>query len=92
MFDEGISGFEQIIGWQQATSKKESLAELKARYGDDIYFISDSIGDMREATEADFPHILAVGYGWGDGADLLENGAHYLFDTVAELRDYLEKL
>ncbi|MBQ6809881.1 MAG: HAD family hydrolase [Firmicutes bacterium] len=92
LLEEGISGFEEIIGWQQATSKKESLAELKARYGDDIYFISDSIGDMKEAVEADFPHILAVGYGWGDGADLLENGAHLLFDTVAELRNFLEKL
>lgn len=89
---EGLTDFEDIIGWKQATSKLETLIALKKRYGNDCYFISDSIGDMREATEAAFPHILAVGYGWGDGSDLLANGAHRLFDSVAELGDYLEKI
>lgn len=90
LLDEGIRGFEQIIGWQQATSKLETLTMLKERYGEDIYFISDSIGDMREAAEAAFPHILAVSYGWGDGEELVANGAHILFDTVAELGEYLD--
>lgn len=92
LLDEGISGFEEIIGWQQATSKLETLSKLKARYGDDIYFISDSIGDMKEAVAAEFPHILAVTYGWGDGDDLRVAGAHVLFDTVAELSDYLDNI
>ncbi|MBR5328804.1 MAG: HAD hydrolase-like protein [Firmicutes bacterium] len=89
---EGITDFEEIIGWQQATSKLETLRHLKARYGEDVYFISDSIGDMREAVEAEFPHILAVSYGWGEGDDLVANGAHVLFDTVSELSDYLDKI
>ena len=90
--EEGIVGFEDIIGWQQATSKKETLRRIHERHGDDVWFISDSIGDMIEAVEAEFPHILAVTYGWGDREDLAEAGAHVLLDTVAELKDYLDKI
>lgn len=90
---EGISGFADILGWQQATSKAESLPMVMARHPEEeLYFISDSIGDMKEAASVEFPHILAVSYGWGSGKDLMNAGAHVLFDTVAELAAYLNNI
>lgn len=88
---EGLVDFREIIGWKQATSKYETLLRLKEQYGDACYFISDSTGDMQEAVAAAFPHILAVSYGWGKGEELLEHGAHKLFDSVEALRCYLEE-
>ena len=89
----GITGFTDILGWQQATSKAESLPMVMKRHpNEELYFISDSIGDMKEAVSVGFPHILAVGYGWGKGEDLLSAGAHRVFDDVASLRDYLNEV
>ncbi|MBQ1252114.1 MAG: HAD family hydrolase [Firmicutes bacterium] len=90
--EEELTAFEDIIGWQQATSKLGTLRDMKAQYGDDVWFISDSIGDMKDAVAAECPHILAVTYGWGDRADLQAAGAQELFDSVAELSAFLEKI
>lgn len=88
-----LYGFREIIGYETSRSKKESLSVIRSRHeGEEVYFISDVSGDMIEATDAQIPHIIGVSYGWGTGAELLDAGAHRVFDTVAELGAYLDKI
>ena len=91
--DLGIVGFCGIIGRDEAKDKRESLRMLQKRHeGESFYFVSDVVGDMVEAADAEVPHILAVSYGWGTKEDLLASAAEIVFDTVAELGSYLETI
>lgn len=86
----GVSGFAQIIGWPEATDKKGPLRILMERHsGEPFYFISDSVGDMKESVAVGVPHVIGVGYGWGIAGDLAANGADVVLNSVAELNDYL---
>lgn len=89
----GVSGFAQIIGWPEVTDKRGPLRMLMDRHPDEsFYFVSDSVGDMKEGVDVCVPHLLGVGYGWGAAEDLAANGAEAVFHTVAELKGYLLKI
>ena len=93
MAAEDLTDFAGIIGWKESKSKEEALSRLVEKYGSkDLYFIGDSVGDIREALAVGIPHIYGVSYGWGIGEDLLDAGAHRLFDDVPSLAEVLTKL
>ena len=93
-FEEaGVFGFARIIGSETSTDKVSTLRKLRAENpNEDLYFISDSVGDMGEAVEAGVPHIFAVSYGWGVKEDLKDSGAHAVFDSVEALRAHLSAI
>lgn len=91
--DAGVSGFAGMIGSETSTNKEAVLKEIRRRHvGEELYFISDSVGDMVEAVKANVPHVLGVSYGWGLKEDLRHSGAHIVFDTVTELHTYLAEI
>ena len=93
MAAEKLTDFAGIIGWKEAKRKKDAfLSLLQKKGGDDLCFITDSVGDVREAAEVGVPRIFGVSYGWGIGDDLLEAGAARIFDDVPSLAEALAEL
>lgn len=95
----GMRGaFIEILGNEVHTSKVEKMRMIFEKYGkraDDCVFITDTLGDMREAKEHE---MGAIGVSWGYHPHAtLEKGIPFrIVDTPAELpdavSDYFEHL
>lgn len=84
----GIAAFfTDVMGKDVHTSKIEKIGTILRRYearSDDCVFITDTLGDMREAEEAG---VRAIGVAWGyQYRSSLEKGAPFrIVDTPDEL-------
>lgn len=84
--------FEDIIGSDQEPSKTKSLFHLKKKYeGIPVYYIGDTIGDVKEGRKAGV-HTVSVSWGW-HGERVADAMPDYLvthpLELVALFNDYL---
>jgi phosphoglycolate phosphatase len=82
----GVCGVDEVAGADKAHSKVEKIRALCARFpGQQAYwFVSDTVGDMREAREAGATPV-GVSWGWHEPEMLAEAGAERIAATPAEL-------
>lgn len=91
--ETGVGETEGVYGWRDCKNKVDTLKELLIRHdGEELYFISDTVGDMVEGAEAGVTHNIAVAYGWGVAEDLFATAAEIVFGTVAELGTFLKDI
>lgn len=82
---EGI--FDDILGSDFMYSKKEKILYVIRKYSvtlQDIYYIGDTTGDIKEGKEAGVKTV-GVTWGWHSKALLAASRPDYLFDTPEEL-------
>jgi phosphoglycolate phosphatase len=81
-----VGGVDEVAGANKARSKVEKIQALRERFpGQQIYwFVSDTVGDMREAREAGATPV-GVAWGWHEPEQLHEAGAERIAATPAEL-------
>jgi phosphoglycolate phosphatase len=82
----GILGIDEVAGAATALSKVDKIHALQGRFpGQDVYwFVSDTVGDMREAREAGATPV-GVAWGWHEPEQLVEAGAERIAQSPAEL-------
>jgi phosphoglycolate phosphatase len=82
---EGI--FDDILGSDFMYSKKEKILYVIRKYSvtlQDIYYIGDTTGDIKEGKEAGVKTV-GVTWGWHSKALLAASRPDYLFDTPEDL-------
>jgi len=89
--------FAQILGNDVSHSKAEKFQMVYQEFktsAQKCIFITDTLGDIREATSVGMPTI-AVTWGFHDRATLEKGAPHSIVETPSELspvvRDYLER-
>lgn len=92
---DGIRQFFDFLGTKEVSkSKVEKFKLIREKYNitnDEMIFITDTLGDIREADEAGVPTI-AVTWGVHDKDFFLREPHHNLekiVDTIEELRNYI---
>ena len=79
--------FQEILGSDFMLSKKDKILYAIKKYSvmpDDIYYIGDTIGDIKEGKQAGIKTI-GVTWGWHDKAKMASSNPDYLFDDPQEL-------
>jgi phosphoglycolate phosphatase len=79
--------FDDILGSDFMYSKKEKILYVIRKYSvtlQDIYYIGDTTGDIKEGKEAGVKTV-GVTWGWHSKALLAASRPDYLFDTPEEL-------
>lgn len=85
--------FQDILGSDAAYSKQEKINLAMYLFGiaqDQIYYIGDTAGDVREARQAGV-HPIAVTWGWHSRARIMAAYPDFIADTPDELLSFLEK-
>lgn len=83
--ENGISHIKEIMGVDKGISKVEKLSFLKKKFpGEDVYFIGDTTGDMKEGKEASVKTV-AVTWGIHSKEELRKENPDYVVDSVREL-------
>ncbi len=83
--ENGISHIKEILGGDKGTSKVEKLSSIRKRFhGKDIYFIGDTVGDMKEGKEAGVKTV-AVTWGLHSREKLERENPDYIVSSVQEL-------
>jgi phosphoglycolate phosphatase len=88
------SYFQEILGSETAYSKQEKINLAMYLFGiaqDQIYYIGDTAGDVREAQKAGV-HPIAVTWGWHSRERIVAAHPDFIADTPTELLSYLEKM
>jgi phosphoglycolate phosphatase len=84
--------FQDILGADKGYSKDEKIRiamYLFAIAQEQIYYIGDTAGDVREARNAGV-HPVAVTWGWHTKERIMAANPDFIADTPEELRQYLE--
>lgn len=79
--------FQEILGSDFMLSKKEKIFYAIKKYQvmpEDIYYIGDTIGDIKEGKQAGVKTI-GVTWGWHDKIKMASSNPDYLFDDPQEL-------
>jgi phosphoglycolate phosphatase len=79
--------FPEILGSDFMLSKKDKILYAIKKYSvmpEDIYYIGDTIGDIKEGKQAGIKTI-GVTWGWHDKAKMASSNPDYLFDNPQEL-------
>lgn len=79
--------FREILGSDFMLSKKEKILYAIKKYQlptDDIYYIGDTTGDIKEGKQAGVKTV-GVTWGWHDRTKMAAAGPDYLFDQPKEL-------
>jgi len=79
--------FQEILGSDFMLSKKDKILYAIKKYSvmpDDIYYIGDTIGDIKEGKQAGIKTI-GVTWGWHDKAKMASSNPDYIFDDPQEL-------
>ena len=79
--------FQEILGSDFMLSKKEKILYAIKKYQvmiEDIYYIGDTIGDIKEGRQAGVKTI-GVTWGWHDKIKMASSNPDYLFDDPQEL-------
>lgn len=80
-----ITGIKEVIGGDIEMSKVKKINSIKKKYkGYEIYYIGDTIGDVKEAKQAEVKSI-AVTWGYHSRESLKKVGADYVVDKPEEL-------
>ena len=86
--------FQEILGSDAAYSKQEKINLAMYLFGiaqDQIYYIGDTAGDVREARQAGV-HPIAVTWGWHSRERIMAAYPDFIADSPKELLAYLEKI
>jgi phosphoglycolate phosphatase len=79
--------FQEILGSDFMLSKKDKILYAIKKYSvmlEDIYYIGDTIGDIREGKQAGVKTI-GVTWGWHDKIKMASSNPDYLFNDPQEL-------
>jgi len=79
--------FQEILGSDFMLSKKDKILYAIKKYSvmpSDIYYIGDTIGDIKEGKQAGIKTI-GVTWGWHDKIKMASSNPDYLFDNPQEL-------
>jgi phosphoglycolate phosphatase len=79
--------FQEILGSDFMLSKKEKILYAIKKYSvmpEDIYYIGDTIGDIKEGKQAGVKTV-GVTWGWHDKTKMASVSPDYLFDNPQEL-------
>ena len=79
--------FQEILGSDFMLSKKDKILYAIKKYQimpEDIYYIGDTIGDIKEGKQAGVKTI-GVTWGWHDKTKMTSSNPDYLFDDPQEL-------
>lgn len=79
--------FQEILGSDFMLSKKDKILYAIKKYSvtpEDIYYIGDTIGDIKEGKQAGIKTI-GVTWGWHDRTKMALSDPDYLFDNPQEL-------
>ena len=79
--------FDDILGCDFMLSKKDKILHIIQKYNvtlQDIYYIGDTTGDMKEGRQAGVKTV-AVTWGWHSREKLAATGPDYLLDRPEEL-------
>lgn len=79
--------FQEILGSDFMFSKKEKILYVIKKYQvkpEDIYYIGDTIGDIKEGKQAGVKTV-GVTWGWHDKIKMAASNPDYLFDDPQEL-------
>jgi len=79
--------FQEILGSDFMLSKKDKILYAIKKYQimpEDIYYIGDTIGDIKEGKQAGVKTI-GVTWGWHDKTKMNSSNPDYLFDDPQEL-------
>ncbi|MBN1474159.1 MAG: HAD family hydrolase [Syntrophaceae bacterium] len=79
--------FKEILGSDFMLSKKDKILYAIKKYQlppDDIYYIGDTTGDIKEGKQAGVKTV-GVSWGWHDRAKMAAAGPDHLFDHPTEL-------
>jgi phosphoglycolate phosphatase len=79
--------FQEILGSDFMLSKKEKILYAIKKYQimpEDIYYIGDTIGDIKEGKQAGVKTI-GITWGWHDKIKMASSNPDYLFDDPQEL-------
>jgi phosphoglycolate phosphatase len=85
--------FQDILGSDAAYSKQEKINLAMYLFGiaqDQIYYIGDTAGDVREARQAGV-HPIAVTWGWHSRKRIMAAYPDFIADTPEELLSFLEE-
>ena len=86
----GIRGIKKVIGGDVEMSKIKKIDRLKKKYkGFEIYYIGDTIGDVKESKVAGVK-CVAVTWGYHSRKELENVGADYVVDKPEELLKILD--
>jgi len=86
--------FQEILGSDTAYSKQEKINLVMYLFGiaqDQIYYIGDTAGDIREARNAGV-HAVAVTWGWHPRERIMAAHPDFMADHPEDLLAYLEKM
>ena len=86
--------FQEILGSDTAYSKEEKIhlaMYLSGIAQDQIYYIGDTAGDIREARNAGV-HPIAVTWGWHPRERILAAHPDFIADSPEDLLSFLEKM
>lgn len=79
--------FQEILGSDFMLSKKDKILYAIKKYSvmpADIYYIGDTIGDIKEGKQAGIKTI-GITWGWHDKTKMASSNPDYLFDNPQEL-------
>ncbi len=79
--------FQEILGSDFMLSKKDKMLYAIKKYPvirEDIYYIGDTIGDIKEGKQAGIKTI-GVTWGWHDKAKMASSNPDHLFDNPQKL-------
>ena len=87
----GVTGIRGILSGEKESSKVKKINSIKEKHPTErICFITDTQGDVVEARNSAADVIIAVSWGW-HGREVLEAAnADIIFDSVFELKEYIE--
>jgi len=86
--------FQEIMGSDAAYSKEEKIRLAMYLFGigqDQIYYIGDTAGDIREARNAGV-HAVAVSWGWHSRERIEAVAPDFIADRPEDLLSYLAKM
>ena len=79
--------FQEILGSDFMLSKKEKILYAIKKYSvmpSDIYYIGDTIGDIKEGKQAGV-RTIGITWGWHDKTKMVLSNPDYLFDDPQDL-------
>ena len=80
-----LTGFKSILGLDDHQSKVAKIQQVSKNHpGKPVYYIGDTLGDIKEAQTAQAISI-AVSWGWHDSDTLRTGQPDYLIDTPEQL-------
>ncbi len=85
-----LNYFTEILGSDHEPSKIKKIHSIQALHpGEDLYYIGDTLGDLREAQRAN-AIAIAAGWGWHDQQTLMRGQPAHYFETPEDLCNYFK--